>query len=189
MAQHRTLTPGYEVTYPNREKASSKITKVIVALVLLASIALILAITIGGWSELQGLKPVNIIWCVVYLLMAIWIMRWSRGLLPIAAALAILMLMVAVVSAAGLAGTNWFDRSHLGYGHAQSMFGGQGFSSDTLGVLTVIMAPVQLLLIVVAMFAFAQGWNVEVEAPIDRDKSRRRGKSQGSPAPAKPAPA
>src|SRR5438309_7549072 len=102
----RNLPPGYTFVIPNREKASSHITRVIVALILLVSIALILAVTIGGWSKLQGLKPVNIAWCISYLLMAIWIMRWARGLLPIAAAMAMLMLLVSIIAAAGLAGAS-----------------------------------------------------------------------------------
>jgi hypothetical protein len=49
MAQHRNLTPGYAVVFPNREKASSKLMKAIVALILLASVGLLLIVTIGGW--------------------------------------------------------------------------------------------------------------------------------------------
>src|ERR1700733_9848931 len=50
MPQQRTVTAGYTVVYPNREKAASKAMKAIVALILLASVALILIVTIGGWS-------------------------------------------------------------------------------------------------------------------------------------------
>jgi hypothetical protein len=189
MPPARTLTPGYEITYPNREKVASHITRVAVALILLASVALILAVTIGGWSKLQGLKPVDIVWAVSYLLIAIWVMRWSRGLLPIAAALGILMLLVSVIAATGAAGTSWFQRNHSGYAAAQSMFGGKGFSADTLGVLTTLVAPVQLLLIIACSIGFSQGWNVEVEAPIDRSKRRGRGAGRGDDASAAPSPA
>ena len=86
MAQHRTLTPGYAVVYPNREKPASKATKAIVAIIMLVSVALMLIVTIGGWSKLQGLKPVNFIWIIAYLIMAFYIFtRWARGLLPITA--------------------------------------------------------------------------------------------------------
>ena len=85
-------------------------------------------ITIGGWSKLQGLKPVNFVWCLVYLVIAFFIWRWARGLLPIAAALAILLLILAVIAGTGLAGTSWFDRNHAGFAPPQSLFGGRGLS-------------------------------------------------------------
>ena len=88
VSPERNLQPGYTIVYPNRDKASSKVTKSIVVLILLASVALMLIVTIGGWSKLQGLKPVNFAWCLVYLLFAFYISRWARGLLPIAAAMA-----------------------------------------------------------------------------------------------------
>ena len=36
MADHRTVSPGYAVVFPNREKAASKLMKALVALILLA---------------------------------------------------------------------------------------------------------------------------------------------------------
>ena len=105
MPQQRTLTPGYAVIFPNREKASSKLMKLVVALILLASVALILIVTIGGWSELEGMKPLNFFWCIAYLIIAFYVFaRWSRGMLPIAAGLAILLLMVALVAGLGVSG-------------------------------------------------------------------------------------
>src|ERR1700751_3416922 len=99
MAQHRTLTTGPVVVYPNREKASSKTTKAIVVLIMLVSVVLMLIVTIGGWSKLQGMKPVNFVWCIAYLVMAYYITtRWARGLLPITAALSILLLIMAVIA-------------------------------------------------------------------------------------------
>jgi hypothetical protein len=180
MPQTRTLTPGYTVVYPNREKAGSKAMKAIVALVLLASVALMLILTIGGWSQLEGMKPLNFFWCIAYLIIAFYVFaRWSRGMLPIAAGLAILLLMVAVVAGLGLSGTSWFDRSHSGFAQAQSLLGGQGLSADTLGAITLLLVPVQVLLILVALSAFAQGWNVEQEVPIE--EARRRGYNPPEP--------
>jgi len=163
----KRLRPGYVVKYPNRDKRASKLTKAVVVAILLVSVALILAVTIGGWSELEGLQALNFIWCVVYLIIAFYVWRWARGLLPIAAALAGLMLVVALIAATGVSGTSWFDRSHEGYAAAQSLFGGAGLSANTLGVLTLLIAPVQALLIVFAARAFLQGWNIEVEVPGD----------------------
>jgi hypothetical protein len=135
-----------------------------------------LIVTIGGWSELQGLKAVNFLWCVLYVVVAVFILRWARGLLPIAAALAILLLIVAVIAGTGLAGTSWFDRNHTGFAASQSLFGGKGLSASLLGTATVLMIPVEILLILLAMFGFAQGWNVETE--VTEDEARRRGIKQ-----------
>jgi hypothetical protein len=173
MAQRRTLTPGYAVVYPNREKATSKTTKAIIVLIMLVSVGLMLVVTVGGWSKLQGLKPVNFVWMLAYLIMAFYIFaRWARGLLPITAGLAILLLMMTVIAGTGAAGTSWFDRSNAGFAGAQSIFGGAGLSSDFLGLLTLLIAPVQVLLIFFAMIGFTQGWNVEVEVPIEEAKKR-----------------
>jgi hypothetical protein len=178
----RHIPPGYTVVHPNRHKAVCKATKAIVVLILLASVALMLIVTIGGWSKLQGLKPVNIAWCLVYAIIAFYVARWSRGLLPIAAALAILLLIIALIAGTGVSGTSWFDRSAAGFAPAESLFGGKGLSANTLGLLTLLIVPVQALLIFFAMRGFAQGWNVEVEMPIE-EANRRFGGTAGPPPP------
>jgi hypothetical protein len=181
MARERQIQPGYTVIFPNRDKATSKATKGIVVLILLASVALMLIVTIGGWSKLQGLKPVNILWCIVYLIFAFYIARWNRGLLPIAAAMGILLLILAVIAGTGAAGTSWFDRNHAGFAAPHTLFGGKGLTPDAIGAVTLIMAPVQVLLIFFAMRGFAQGWNVELEVP--EDEARRRGNRPAAPPP------
>ena len=188
MAQHRTVTPGYAVVFPNREKAASKAMKALVTLILLVSVGLILIVTIGGWSRLEGMKPLNFLWCIAYLTLAFYIfVRWARGMLPIAAGLAALLLMVALVAGLGLSGTSWFDRNHAGFAPAQSLFGGAGLSAATLGAVTLLIVPVQALLIIFALQAFAQGWNVEQEVPID--EARRRGYNPPDPRAGEPATA
>ncbi len=186
--QGRTVTPGYTVIYPNREKAASQTIKAIVILIALISVGLMLILTIGGWSKLQGMKPINFVWCAAYLIVAFYIgSRWARGLLPILAVLALLLLIMAVVAGTGAAGTSWFDRSHFGFAPAKSLFGGTGLSPDFLGTITVLLIPVQALLIFFAMLGFRQGWNVELEVPID--EARRRGYRPSGPPPPEPAPA
>jgi lysylphosphatidylglycerol synthetase-like protein (DUF2156 family) len=188
MAEHRTVTPGYAVVFPNREKATSKMMKALVALILLASVALLLIVTIGGWSQLEGMKPINFFLCIAYLIIAFYIfVRWSRGMLPLAAGLAILLLMIAIVAGLGLSGTSWFDRSHGGFAHAKSLLGGQGLSADTIGTIILLLVPVQVLLILFALRAFAQGWNVEQEVPID--EARKRGYNPPEPRSGEPATA
>ena len=181
VAQHRTLTPGYAVVYPNREKAASKTTKAIVPLIMLVSVAMMLIVIIGGWSKLQGLKPVDFLWVIAYLIMAFYIFtRWARGLLPITAGLAMLLLIIVVIAGTGAAGVSWFDRSNSGFASA-------GLPADFLGLVTVLLIPVQMLLIFFTMLAFAQGWNVEVEVPID--EAKRRGYHLVDSRPAEPATA
>ena len=188
MADHRTVTPGYAVVFPNREKAASKAMKAVVAVILLVSAGLLLILTIGGWSKLEGMRPLNFLWCIAYLIIAFYIfVRWARGMLPIAAGLAVLLLMIALVAGLGLSGTSWFDRSREGFAAAQSLFGGNGLSAKTLGTVTVLIVPVQALLALVALRAFAQGWNVEQEVPID--EARRRGYNVPEPRSGEPAAA
>ena len=140
-----------EVEHPNREKASSKAMKAAVILLLLVSALLIAVITAGGWSELQGAQPVAFAYFVLYLVMAFYVTRWNRGVLPVAAALAILFAVIAAV-----AGPAWFERDKAGFEEP-------AVDPATLGMLTVILVPVQLMLMAECMRAFSQKWNVEVE--------------------------
>ncbi len=173
MAQVRNIRPGYAVIHPNRDKPVCKLTRLLVVLILLVSVALMLVLTFGGWSKLQGLKPVNFLWSAVYLIIAFYIWRWARGLLPIAAAAGMLLLIIAAIAGTGLAGTSWFDRNHHGFAAADSLFGGGGLGTSTLGALTVLLIPVSILLIVVSMIGFAQGWNVELE--VTEEEADKRG--------------
>jgi hypothetical protein len=178
----RHLRPGYVVAHPNRDKPICKLTRLLIVLVLIASVALMLIVTIGGWSKLQGLTAINFVWCAIYLVLAAYIWRWSRGLLPIAAALAMLLLIVALIAGTGITGTSWFDRNHVGFAAPQMLFGGKGLGPDALGFFTLLVAPVQLLLIILTMVGFAQGWNVETE--VLGDEAKRRGSATSTPPPA-----
>jgi hypothetical protein len=149
--------------HPNRDKVESKATKAAVILLLLASAGLILVIMIGGWSQLQGAQIVSFGYVVVYVVMALFVARWSRGVLPVAAALAILFAVVAAV-----AGPAWFDRDKAG-------FDDPTLEPSILGMLTIILVPVQLLLIAFALRGFQQQWNVEVEVTPDEAERYRRG--------------
>jgi protein-S-isoprenylcysteine O-methyltransferase Ste14 len=143
------------IEHPNRDKAESKATKAVVILLLLTSAGLIFVITAGGWSELQGAQPVAFAYILVYLIMAFYVARWNRGVLPVAAALAVLFAVIAAVS-----GPAWFDRDKAG-------FDDPFLEPSILGLLTVILVPVQLLLLAFAMRGFTQKWNVEVEVRDD----------------------
>ena len=173
MAQVRNIRPGYAVIRPNRERLVCKLTRLLVVAILLVSIGLMLAMTVGGWSKLQGMTPVNFVWCALYLVIAVFVLRWARGLLPIAAGMAVLALAVAIISALGLAGTSWYDRSGGAFGAAHALGGGAGLSASLLGTFTVLLAVVEALLILVAIVGFAQRWNVELE--VGQEEARRRG--------------
>ena len=64
------------LVHPNRDKPEAKGTKAVVILLLVTSAALILIVTIGGWSELQGMEIVAILYAIVYLVMAYFVARW-----------------------------------------------------------------------------------------------------------------
>jgi presenilin-like A22 family membrane protease len=147
-----------ELTHPNRDKAESKATKAACLLLLLTSAALVAIVTAGGWTELQGAQIVAFGYVIVYLVMAFYVAKWNRGVLPVAAALAILLLVVAAVAAPA-----WFDRDKAG-------FSDPALEPSILGLLTAIIVPVQVLLIAFAMRGFAQKWNVEVEVAHDHDQ-------------------
>jgi len=151
-----TVREGYELWRPNREKAQNKTTKAIVAFVLLVSAALIAIIVLGGFERMQSgmIAVFSLIWAALYVIFAILILRWSRGLLPVAASLAVIMTIFAAVAAPG-----WFARSKDGLDSPV-------LPEDLIGLLVVILIPVQILLVIVALIAFGQEWHVEEERPI-----------------------
>jgi hypothetical protein len=147
----RTLEPGVRITHPNRDKPVVQATRATVVLLLLATAALVLIVTIGGWKVEWGAKPITIGYVIVYLTLAFYAARWNRGVLPVAAVLAVLLLIFALV-----AGPAWFNRDKSGFAQPS-------INAGALGLLTLLIVPVQMLLIAFAMRGFRQGWNVELE--------------------------
>jgi hypothetical protein len=152
--------PAVRIEHPNRAKAASKVTRLIVVVLLLVSAFLVAVVTVGGWDVLQGAKALQVSYIVVYLVIAFFVLRWSRGVLPLAAALAIILLIFAAVSAPA-----WFDRDKPG-------FTDPAIDEGILGLITALIVPVQILLIAFAMSGFRQAWNVEVEQPVDERPGR-----------------
>ena len=168
MAEKGEVREGYVLEHPNRDKAASKVTKAIVVLLLLVSAGLVFLVTIGGWSKLQGGKVIQIAYILLYVFFAFMVARWNRGVLPVTAALAVILLIFAAVSTPA-----WFDRSHTG-------FTDPALSADVVGLLCFLIIPVQVLLVGFAMRGFQQEWNVEVERPKDgRGSDREEGRSGG----------
>ncbi len=150
------------IYHPNREKAGSKATKAATILLLIASAVLVAIITIGGWSDLEGAQVFSIFFILVFALIAYYVARWNRGVLPMASAFAILVLVFAAIAAPG-----WFDRDATGYNNP-------GLPPSLIGMLTVILIPLEFLLIVFAMRGFSQKWNVEIEMTQEELNRRRR---------------
>ena len=148
------------IVHPNRQGAQAKAMKGAVILLLVASAAITAIITFGGWSKLEGAQIWAIFYIVIYLVMAYLVSKWNRGILPVAAALAILFAVIALVAAPA-----WFDRDKVG-------FADPALPPSILGLLTAILVPIQILLIAFAMRAFSQKWNIEVE--VTRDEAERR---------------
>jgi len=142
---------GVIVTHPNRAKPIVQATRATVVLLLLVTAVLLLIVTIGGWSTLEGPLPIQIVFFLIYVLMAYYASRWSRGVLAIGSALSVMLSIFALVAAPG-----WFERNKAGF--AQPTLG-----AGLLGVLTVLIVPVQILFVTFAMRGFKQGWNVELE--------------------------
>jgi hypothetical protein len=137
------------VGHPNRDLPASKQTRAIVTFLLVASAALILVITIGGWDKLEGAKAVPPAYALIYLLFAFYVWRWNRGVLPVASALAIILIIFAAVAAPA-----WFERDKAG-------FDDPALPPSLLGILTLLLIPLEALLIAFAMRGFRQEWNVE----------------------------
>lgn len=146
------------IHHPNRDKPEAKATKAAVILLLLTSAGLTAVITFGGWTVLQGMEPAAIGYILLYLIMAFYVARWNRGVLPVAAALAVLFAVIAAVAAPG-----WFERDKAGYEDPS-------LPPGILGLLTLIIVPVQVLLIAFALRGFSQEWNVEIEVAGDEDE-------------------
>ena len=158
--------PDVAIEHPNRKKATSKATRFVVVVLLLASAFLMIVISVGAWDVLVGAKALQLIYIALYLVLAFFVARWSRGVLPLIAALAIVLLVFAAVSVPG-----WFERDKDG-------FTDPAISADVIGLITALLVPLQLLLIAFAMRGFQQAWNVEVEHPA----GGRRGDATPAPA-------
>jgi hypothetical protein len=142
---------GVVITHPNRDKPVVQATRATVVILLLVSAGLILVVTIGGWSVLEGAVAIQIVYIAVYLTLAFFAARWNRGVLPVAAALAVLLGIFALV-----AGPAWFNRDKPGFAQP-------ALNAGLLGLITLLIVPVQILLVAFAMRGFNQGWNVELE--------------------------
>jgi hypothetical protein len=165
------VRPGYELWRPNRDKPGSVTTKWAIVLLLLVTAGLAALITIGGWSVLQGGGGMGIvcaIYAILYLLFAFMVARWRRGILPLAAALSMILAIFCAVGAG-----SWFARDKSGFNEAL-------LSSSLVGVLVIVLMVIQLVVIVAALYGFNQGWNIEEERPIGNGEDYGAGSGPSS---------
>jgi hypothetical protein len=171
------VRPGYELWRPNREKTESVTAKFVIVLLLLATAALAALVTITGFAVLSGGSGMGII-CLIYALLYVFfayrVARWSRGTLPVAAALSMILAIFCAVGA-----NSWFSRDKAGFTSTL-------IPVSLIGTLVVILALVQIVLIAAALYGFNQGWNVEEERPIGSGEDYGAGAppDTGAPQPA-----
>jgi hypothetical protein len=148
------LVPGY----PNRHRPESKATRSAVILLLIVSAILTLIIAVAGIpvAASGGMQFLTFVFVVLYIVMVWYIIKWSRGVLAMAAAFAVLFALVAIVAAPG-----WFARDQAGFIEPL-------LPAQVLGLLTIILVPVQLLLVAFAMRGFNQAWHIEVQVPAEQ---------------------
>jgi len=140
-----------KIEHPNRRKPASQLARLVVIVLLIASAAVVLIVSIGGWDTIEGAKPIQVAFIVLYVVLALFVARWSRGVLPMIAALAVILGIFGAVAAPA-----WFDRDKDG-------FTDPAIASGVLGLFCALLVLLQIALMLSAMIGFRQKWNVEVE--------------------------
>jgi hypothetical protein len=172
------VRPGYELWRPNREKPETVTTKFVIAFLLGATAAIAALITITGFSLLAGGGSMGIV-CIVYAALYAFFaylvgVRWSRGILPVAAALSMILAIFCAVGA-----DSWFARDKAGFDEAL-------LPSAVIGLLVVILFLLQIVIVAAALYGFNQDWHVEEERPIGSGEDYGAGAppENGAPQPA-----
>ena len=151
------VRPGYELWRPNREKAESVTTKVVLVILLATTSIIAVIVAISGFSLMSGgtgMALVTLIYGLLYAFFAFLVARWNRGILPVAAALSTIL---AIFCATGA--DSWFARDKPSFEDAL-------IPVPLIGLLVVILLILQLITIGVALYAFNQNWHVEEERPV-----------------------
>jgi hypothetical protein len=174
------VRPGYELWHPNREKPEVVTTRFVIALLMLATAVIAGVVTIAGFSLLSGgggMGVVCLIFALLYALFAFLVaFRWSRGILPVAASLSMILAIFCAVGA-----DSWFARDKAGFDEAL-------IPVPVIGLLVVILLLLQIVLIAAAFYGFSQDWHVEEEHPIGSGEDYGAGAPPG-PSPDAPQPA
>jgi hypothetical protein len=171
------VRPGYELWRPNREKAESVTTKFVLFLLLAITSVLAIIVAITGFSLMSGgagMAIVTLVYGLLYAFFAFLVIRWNRGILPVAAALSIILAIFCAVGA-----DSWFARD-------KDYFSEGLIPSPLIGLLVVILALLQIVVAAAALYAFNQNWHVEEERLIGSGEDYGAGAppENGAPAPA-----
>lgn len=161
------MARNVEHDYPNRDKAASKVMRLVVIVVLLASSALIAAISIKGWDLMDEAKTLNVAFIVLNVIFIVQVLRWSRGVLPMAAGIATFIAIFAGVSV-----QSWYERDAVGFNDADL--------SAQVGLLTIILFAVQFVVIAATIFALSQNWQEEVERTVPEPRAEDGRRPQGT---------
>jgi hypothetical protein len=151
------VTPGYELWHPNREKAEVVTTKFVIAFLMLATAAIAGIVTIAGFSLIDGggsMGIVCLIFALLYAFFSFLVVRWSRGILPVAASLSTILAIFCAVGA-----NSWFARDKAGFDEAL-------IPASAVGLLVIVLLLIQIVLVVACFYGFSQDWQVEEERPI-----------------------
>jgi hypothetical protein len=168
------VTPGYELWHPNREKANVVTTKFVIAFLMLATAVIAGIVTIAGFSLIDGggsMGIVCLIFAILYAFFSYLVVRWSRGILPVAASLSTILAIFCAVGA-----DSWFARDKAGFDEAL-------IPVTLIGLLVLIMLLIQIVLVVACFYGFSQDWHVEEERPIGSGEDYGAGARSGPDAP------
>ena len=171
------VRPGYELWRPNREKADSVTTKIVTVILLAATSIIAIIVAITGFSLMSGgtgMAIMTLVYGLLYAFFAFLVLRWNRGILPVVAALSMILAILCAVGA-----DSWFARDKSGFE--------DGLIPVTLiGLFVVILALLQIVLIAVALYGFNQEWHIEEERPIGSGEDYGAGAppENGAPQPA-----
>jgi hypothetical protein len=149
-------------------------TKFVIILLMLATAGIAALVTIAGFSLLTGGTAMGIV-CLIfaglYALFAYRVARWSRGVLPVAASLSMILAIFCAVGA-----NSWFARDKASFEEA-------AIPVPLIGLLVVILVALQVLLIAAALYGFTQDWHVEEERPIGSGEDYGAGAPRNPDAP------
>jgi lysylphosphatidylglycerol synthetase-like protein (DUF2156 family) len=151
---------NYVPVHPNQHRGESRATRAAVILLLGVTAVLTTIVAVAGApvAGSSGMQLFAFVYIILLVVMAYYVYKWSRGVLAMAAALAVLFGLLMIVAAAG-----WFQRDQAGF--AEPLL-----PAAVIGLITIVLVPVQLLLVAFAMRGFNQAWNIEVLVPEEEAK-------------------
>lgn len=151
------VRPGYEIWHPNREKPASLNIRALIVVLLVVAAFLMVVVALGGWSILQGGPTwglISILLAGLYGLLARMVWKWSRGALALATAVSVLLLVLFSVGVG-----SWFARNKPDFSEA-------ALPSELLGMIVIVLIPLQAAITIATAIGFRQDWYVEEERRI-----------------------